>query len=387
MSVVDKISDYIGIEKIISFIEELIWFYLKPFKFFKNFFSRSLHDKIIQTLFYTILFLAFEFVLIDEITIKELIKEFFFEIALLFYACLVLATSDFIISKVKKEKSNFENILFFVILTKLLIVPLLIIFFELFTFFENYNFYLLANLVVFGLFVFTYIFSAVIFNEKIKVIFFNILLNIVLLNLVHFGTNFISINKNSTPYPSYLTDLILIERMEIGETLFEGYNVPNYRIIYIFQDNRNQSHFIFASPIDSIASGSFEISRQYHKNIKQNIVRLDTIIPNLQFDRNKIFFTSAQYLYKSIDSLMSNNIVNYTPQEIEDLKVYMINDSVESYKEVTIRTPNRITHMSHQLLVNQIETEQMSYNSIMPQLIIEYFYPIILLTDNNKNAP
>lgn len=387
MSYFDKLSDYLGIEKILSFVIELIEFYFKPFTFFRKFFSLTLKDKIIQTSFYAAMLLGFGYILIEDITIRELAKALLFEIAILFQACIILILSDFIIAKIRNSRRNTENIIFFVILAKLLLAPFQLVFFGLFVSFENYNFFFLANLVVLGLFIYIFYFSAMLFQEKVKFIVLNILINFILLNLVIFISSKLSIDKYSSFESPYYTDQILKERVEKGESISEYYNIPSHRVLYKFKDQQNISHFLFSTPFDSTASGSFEASEKYHAQIIKNISTLDTIINSLTFKRNKDYFQQTLTLFKSIDSLMNSNIVIYEKSDIEKITVYMENDSIESHKEILINTPTQIEQLDNKLIMSQIEIEQISYYATFPLFIMNYCFPILLLTENDKSSP
>lgn len=387
MSIADKISDYIGLEKILTFIEQLFEFYFKPLKFFKEFFELSLKDKIIQTVFYSLIVLGIGYVLIEDVTIRQLLKVLLYEISLLFKICIVLILSDLIISRIKKQKSNSKNIIFFVILVKLLIAPFQVIFFGLFITNENYNFLFFENLVLLGLFFYMIFFSARVFNKKLKYIFVNIILNIVFLNIFIFVTNKLSIDEYSRLENQSYKDEILKERIDKGKLISEYFNIPSHRVLYKFDDNTNISHFLFLEPFDSISSGSFEESERYLIKIEKNISILDTMCHNLDFERNKEFFSKTLVLYKTIDSIMKENVVNYTVDDIERFVVCMNSDSIESHKEITIKTPNKLYEMNYSLLSNQFDLEKKSYYSSLPILIIKYFFPIDLLEENKKKTP
>jgi hypothetical protein len=389
MSIQEKILEHIGIEKILQFIVELFDFYFKPFKFFKKFFAQSLIDKIIQTSFYSLLLIGLGYILIDDITLRLLAKFLLLEIGILINACLILILSNFIISKFAHQNIKIENIVFFTILVKLFIAPFQIIFFGLFINLENYNFFFLANLVVLFLFFYMFIFSTRIFQSKIRYIISNILLNLLLLNLFAGVIHILSIDNYTTFESPYYTDQILKERIEKGNLLSEYYNFPSYRVLYKIDNESVASHFLFSTPFDTVASGSFKVTEEYESNIKKNIAILDTMISNLHFKRNREFFEELNILYKSIDSLMVKRVITYTDKDIEKITVYMKTDSIESHKEILIRTPISIEQRDLNLTLNQMNIEKVSEYSAIPLEIISYiYYPISKLIPNEeKNAP
>jgi len=181
MSFLEKITDFIGIEKFLSSIEELFSFYFKPFSYYESFFKKSLREKIVQVIIYSILLILIGYITIDNITFRELTKVVIAEIALTFLIAVVLVISDYIVSKIEKRDPQSENVVFFVILAKLLISPFQVVFFGLFVKYENYNFFFIANLIFFFQYIYVLIFSARVFNKKLKFILLTILINIVVL--------------------------------------------------------------------------------------------------------------------------------------------------------------------------------------------------------------
>ena len=198
MSILEKISDYIGIERFLSLLEELFNFYLKPFSFFENFFNKERKEKLIQLFVYSLLLIAVGYITIDDITIRELAKGILAEIAFTFLICLVLVISDFLVSIVAKKKNNSENIIYFVLLAKLLIGPFQVVFFALFVSYENYNYFFIANLICLYLYIYVLLFSARVFNKLKRYILLTVLLNLLILNLFEFSINKLKIDNYST---------------------------------------------------------------------------------------------------------------------------------------------------------------------------------------------
>ncbi len=199
----------------------------------------------------------------------------------------------------------------------------------------------------------------------------------------------LSIDSYSTFESPYYTDQILKERIEKGKLLSEYYNFPSHRVLYKIDNKSVASHFLFSTPFNTVASGSFKGTEEYNSNIKTNIAILDTMISNLHFKRNKDFFGELNNLYKSIDSLMAKNVITYTDKDIEKITVYMTSDSIESYKEILIRTPNNIEKLDYKLTLDQISIEKTSEYSSIPLEIIAYiYYPIsTLIMEEDKNVP
>ena len=78
----NKLLEYIGFDNLKDYTIEVFDFYLKPINFYKNFSKKDLAEKILQTIYYCIIVIALGYILIEEITIKELAKATIFEISI-----------------------------------------------------------------------------------------------------------------------------------------------------------------------------------------------------------------------------------------------------------------------------------------------------------------
>lgn len=384
MSVLEKFIDYIGFDKIFSFLQELILFYTKPAKFFRIFFSNSLKHRITQTTFYALLLIGIGYLLIDESTIRYLLKALISELSLLIFTFIILFLSDYITSKIQKQANNAEKIIFYIILVKLLIGPFQLVFFGLFTSYENYNLYFLANVVVLVHFIYIFIISAIIINHKIKYIILSILLNMVISNIFMFADSFITIDDFSTFESPYYTDPILKERFKTDELVpFADYKIPSHIVIYNSNDKNEFYYFLFTTPSDSVCRGSFETSVAYRKNIKLNLAKLDTIIPNLKYKRNKDHFDILFALDKSIDSLMSKRTISYSKRDICKHDIYYQKNPYKKYVRSYVFVTDRISQLNTKLINDQYETLKASVNSKTPLDMIMYFYPISFIIDKD----
>jgi hypothetical protein len=386
MSVFEKITEYIGIDKIIQFSIDLIDFYFKPIKFYNNFFLKPLKDKIIQALFYSLLIIVLGYILIEKASIRELSKAMIFEIAILFKIIIILIISDLIISKIQKRELYIEKIIFFVILSKILLVPFQLVFFGLFVSYENYNYFFIENLIVFLLYIYIFIFSARVFNSKLKYIIIGICLNFLFINVVGYIIDKLSIDEYSTNETPYYTDQILKERIEKGQLILDFYNIPSYRVICKKDNVTFLSYFLFTVPFDSVSTGNLVESEKYYKNLKKNISILDTMIKNVKFKRNKAFFEQVLFRYKTIDSLYNIKIFAYSQKDIEKVNVYMKNDSLEAFKKIIIKNPDDIIKKNYKLLMDEYEIERMSYFATFPLLLINYSQPLLYKKKELKNA-
>lgn len=385
MSLIEKISDYIGVEKFISSIEELVNFYLKPFSFFENFFKKTLREKIIQVFVYSFLIILIGYITIEGITIRELTKGVLAEIALTFFIGIVLIVSDFFVAKIERRKTNSENIIFFIVLAKLLIGPFQVAFFALFINYENYNFFLIANLICLFQYIYILFFSARIFNKRKRYMILAIFLNIIVLNLLEFSIEKLTLDNYSTFESEYYIDHILKERIEKSKDLKYPYSTPVYRVL-VKAKNSSYAHYVFATPMDSLASGSPEVTRDYIVSIQNNMKILDTLKLNLKFERNKEFFNKLSSLYYATDSLLKEINPDLSKIKIERTEIGTLEDSNEMFTAYYLSVPQRISKLNIELLENEIEMQKISNSAMLPLRSINYFFPIIFLTNKN-NTP
>ena len=278
--------------------------------------------------------------------------------------------------------------IFFPIIIKLLIAPLQLIFFGVFINNENYNYFLLSNLVIFGLTIYVLFISAFIFYSKKKFIALNIVLNFILINIIFYVTNFISLDDYSSYEYPYI-DRIMKERVDNSVNLKEFYTIPDYRVLHLFNKNDARVFYLLSSPYDTVSSGTIERTIEYRTNIKKNILILDTL--ELKYKRNQDFFNKLKFLCKKIDSTTTNKQVidldKITKKEIIEASKIIDKDSAELYKEYVIELPNNIAYLNAELVKEQIELENLSSNSIKPLRALDYLYPLLMFNESKKNAP
>jgi hypothetical protein len=387
MNIIDKIAEYIGFDKTLRFIEELGEFYLRPLRFFNRFFLLQFKDKLIQTGFYAFLVLGLAYICIEDISIKELLRTLVIELSTLVITFGLLSVGEFVISRIQKNKPRYQSILFFVILVKLLIAPFQIIFFGLFLTKENYNFFFLANCAFVILIFYVLFFSARIFHLKKRYILLNIFINIIMFNLAVVVSEKFTLDSYSTLEHSAFTDEILTERLKKSEPLLEPYKVPTHHVLYKQNKHMVGSHFLFSTLFDSICKGDFGSSETYQKNIQKNLHILDTLIPNLQFQRNKEFYAISKRLHIAIDSVLNLNVVTYTEKDITKTTVYLEKDSSEMYTETIVSIPKILHDLNYKLYLNELEIENISTQAALPLDVMEYLTPVIYLLDTTKNVP
>lgn len=380
----NEIKEFVGIGKILELLSELPRFYFKPKLFFQYFFQKENKEKVIQLVVYSFFIILLGYVSIEDADWKFLIKALLYETFALITLIIVLWLANRATALLGGKRIETEDIVLFSILIKLLIAPFQILFFGLFIFHENYNYFFIQNLVILLLYFYYLVFSSYIFQDKLKFVVANIVANILILNIILGVQKLVSIDNYYASESPYTEDQILKERVDLGKDISDYYSVPSHRILYKMKEG-NLSHFLITHPLDTISRGNFEESESYHKSLKEKIPLLDSMIEQSNFIRNQEFFKETKSLYISIDSLMDKKVIEYTSKDIEKNTVHMSSDSKMLYNELHIRTPDYIQINAYKLLEQQIDLERNSYYAFLPLIISEYFVPIFLLFEKDKN--
>jgi hypothetical protein len=379
-----KLLDYIGFDKIIVFFQELFDFYFKPKMFYRNFFAKKGKEKLLQIFCYGILLVGIAALLLDNMSFRELAQALVIEISTLFVIVIIISLSTFIISNIWEYDFHLDNIISFCILTKLLIAPICVVFFGFFINRENYNYFFIYNCLNVLLTIYIFLFPPIIFIRKKWAIIACMILNFVLFNITEFVAEKMSIDKFST-LNDYYVDQIMKERLEVGATFRDFYATP-YKRILLKSKEGNISFFTFATPLDSTASGSFESTDSFHMELERKIDTLNARIPNLKFERNKLFFEKTRSLYKSMDSLLNQEVIRYTEADIESRVVYLTKDSTELYKKIILPVSNTYSEQSYELLRSELEMESKSTYAMLPFKCYKFLYPLPLLTASKDST-
>src|SRR5687768_8251177 len=118
MDFISKFFDSIGLERIYTFLEELLTFYMKPLKFYNSFFRKPTKEEVIQVLVYSVGVVLIGFIFLDKMSVLELIKILISEVAGLFIIIIILFVSNYLVHRLSKQDFKIENVIFFSILTK-----------------------------------------------------------------------------------------------------------------------------------------------------------------------------------------------------------------------------------------------------------------------------
>ena len=385
---INKLLEYIGFENFKEYSIDILDFYFKPKKFYKKFFVKDLPEKILQIIYYSILIIALGYILIDDITIKELAKATLYELLALFWIIISLVLSELIISKLKSKKPRIQNIILFTILAKLLIAPLQLVFFGMFLFKENYNYLFLSNLIVLLLTIYIFFFSAILFNSKNKFILLNIALNLIFINFLIFFVGKLSMDDYAE-YEYPYGDRIITERLKKGNVLEEIYTVPTHKIFYLFENKNPELFYLFSTPFDTISTGSQERSRIFKKNITYNLTVLDST--KLKFKRNEKFFNDITKLNKKMDSALNQDLSKIfdklNVEDITEASQIIDEDSVPLYKKWVVKFSEQIIHLNDSILYQQLELEELSRKTNYPIKIQSYLFPFAYWNKQEKTHP
>ncbi|MBF0596400.1 hypothetical protein [Faecalibacter rhinopitheci] len=371
-----EIINFFNKENIKIYIQELVYYYFNPIIFYDIFFKKNTVDKIYQVLFYSTIIILIGYYTLNDLSVKQLVQAFIFEVFVLVLIIIPFCLSTFISKKFLNGNLTIENSIFFVVLAKMMYAPFQIVFFFLFLKFENYNYLFFSTSFVIIIFFNIFYFSSYLFYNRWN-IFFSMINNFIVINLFFFGMNYLTLDNYYKEEKSFYTDYILEERVNNIDKFKNIYRIPRYQIVYS-KDNVNiDSHFLFSSPFDSTMSGSFNITEKYIKNHHKNIVRIDSIIQNCKYERNKIFFNN----YKNI-LLLTDTIINrkeFYINEVTEIQKLNVVNNLAKYERKYVSIPNDLYKSNLELVENQISTIEKSEFAFKPLDIFKYLLPLTYL--------
>jgi len=150
---------------ILNWIIDIPKFYYSPIKYFDNIFNLPKEKKISIIIFFFIILTFMSWLINTNINIKTALTYSILEILLLFISFIILTITNIILLRNSKR---IPDIAIFLIITKILIAPIIIIFFFLFVYSELYIFYFLMGTVYFCLLVFVFVFSNYVIYKNSK---------------------------------------------------------------------------------------------------------------------------------------------------------------------------------------------------------------------------
>lgn len=367
-----KIIENIGLDKLYIFLKELATFYFKPLYFYEHFFRKDFKEQLRQLISYSIIIILLGYILLEDVSIKELASSLIVEMTLLLSMILTLFSSNYLVYQIDKKLLKLRNVVFFAMLTKLLYAPFQLAFFGLFVKWENYNYLFFQNLVYLFIHVYFFFFSGRIFNQRISRMLLSCFLTFLLMNTLTWILDKASIDNFSTFESPYYEDQILKERIDKTQNFPYPYTTPYNRIL-VKAKGVTLSYFVYADPRDSVATGSFADSEAYEKDLGIKIDSINAILPTLHSKRNQLLFLRLKSLYASIDSLIKAPVVEYTGKDIQQKRKLIAADST-IYDELTLPVPTHFSSIPHQLMQDELQLETLSQFSMMPLQIASYYY-------------
>lgn len=382
---INELLSLFGKDKILKWIFDTPNFYIRPSKYFKDFFSKDKEEKFSIGFFYSAIIILILYIFSGQ-PVLELTKAILIEIALLIFAFAILSSNKFVFNKIFKTDTDYSNVFYFLWLTKILTIPFQLVFFVLFLKTEMYELLFIHNSILALLLIFIIFFSNKIFYHKLKLIALGILYNFIIYNVFIVSISLIKFDKHYFEFENPLmTDYVYKEyKSKIAplDSLTDKFPLEKflinlngkYFLTYSFERDSIQS---IIPKIDQFINDGYRFEDDVIRKMKSNNLTVDSF----KYARNRVLFNELTAYLDLLKHDISNPLdTSYT--YIIDRKV-LIGENREKLGEVKHLTTN-----------NQLFDKYISYikqrNSFFSALNIAdyplyiwqfFFYPSIVLTD------
>lgn len=290
------VIDDFKIENVLTWLKEIIYFFIVPRRFYVNFYSKDYKQQIPQTVFYLAFTIFINWLLLGTGELKDVYRANLSMLFLTVPFVIANGTGLLLISQSKFDIWKVVSYLF--ILWTLYSVPIYFLA-KMFATSENYTFYFLSNvLFTLNVLLSIFLFWHIVF-QKVKHILFGYFWSILMFNLslVIFSLLFVDTYSTSSSLDPIIEELTTnLENVKTYEgkpyTYVEETNpkigYKNYKLGLL----RNDTVFYYdKSHVD------------FYRNIsKQNVNVIDSISQKLHFKRNKEIFGELSKYFKNIST-------------------------------------------------------------------------------------
>jgi hypothetical protein len=301
MTLNDLISTF-GKDNLFKWFFELPNFYLRPTKYFKQFFLKSKEEKISISFIYTFTIVILLYVF-SESSIKEITKVMIIEIGILFIAFSILYVNKSVLDSIFKTKTKTSNIIYFLLITKILSIPFQLTFYFLFEKTEMYEFLLIHNSIIVLLLIFVVMYSNKILYDRIYQILIGIVLNLILYNGFIISIQYLRFDKYVFNYENPLFVDPVYKEFETKLLTLDSLTNELPREKFLLKI-RNEHYLTYTFEKDSISSIVNKINTTLKKgnsfkiNILTKLNKNTITVDSLKYHRNKELYSELmKYLY------------------------------------------------------------------------------------------
>lgn len=341
MTLNDLVSLF-GKDNIFKWIFELPNFYIRPTRYFRDFFQKSNEEKFSVSFFYTTLAVILLYIFKDN-SFREITRAILIEIAILIFAFILLSINRLLLDKLFKTTTKPSNIAYFLWITKILSLPLQLTFYVIFNKTEMYEFLFIHNAIIVLLIIFVIVYSNKIFYFRLRQIMAGIIVNIILYNAFIISIKYLRFDKHEFEFESTIfTDNIYKEFETKIQPLDSLTNkVPIQKFLIKVRDNYYLTYTFEKDSIPSVIKKLNETLNDSYSFDNSVIAKLDKnkiTQDSLKYRRNKELYS---HLMKYLNTLKFDitNPLDTTYTYLIDKKVVCFSDG-EYYGEVKHLTIN-----------------------------------------------
>jgi len=339
------LNDFVSIfgkDNIFKWIFELPNFYIRPTRYFRDFFQKSNEEKFSASFFYTALAVILLYIFKDN-SFREITRGIIIEIAILIFAFILLTINRLLLDKLFKTTTKPSNIAYFLWITKILSLPLQLTFYVMFNKTEMYEFLFIHNVIIVLVIIFVIVYSNKIFYISLRQIMAGIIVSIILYNSFIISIKYLRFDKHEFEIESTIfTDNIYKEFETKIQPLDSLTNkVPIQKFLIKVRDNYYLTYTFEKDSIPSVIKKLNEILNDSYSFDNSVIAKLDKnkiTQDRLKYRRNKELYS---HLMKYLNTLKYDitNPLDTTYTYIIDKKVVCFSDG-EYYGEVKHLTTN-----------------------------------------------
>ncbi len=300
-AVVD-LYDEISLENIVLWTKELSVFYaFQPVRFFKSFFNRTAKEQYSQTIYYTVILALLSLIFSEKFEFANAYR-FIVSIIVLTFPFTILNCIGLVIVSRSKFRP-WKVAIFIYLIWTILSIPV-VIFISIFISSENYAIYFFVNLLnALGVFYSIFLIWPVFLNRLGKIIL-GILINLTILNVFALAFIFLFFDRYTK---EELDDSLISEFKKYGEhiKLLSPEGIP---VSFIRETNlltyEEKCYIKFSNaPVTYYKIDSFNTCNLM---AEENIKYVDSILPLLEFKRNKQIFGSFLEYNRNITKIFSS---------------------------------------------------------------------------------
>lgn len=340
-----------------------------PRRFWLDYMSMPIRDKIVQFATYGALFAMTIWLVVSEtLSIRELAKTITIEIAALFIYMVILSLANMII------KQEWKGLWFFVVFccyTKFIcLIPELL---ALKGYFETETPLLMGVAILIPALVelVLLVYPAFIWQKTKGKIIRAILLSIVFLNVYDGLFVVTEIPRSKT---AIFDNAIHKERFELGKSIKNAYDVPTYVITW---EGDKRERFLYSNPVDTVASLKYDDTERFFAVLVEDIDSLRAISNRCRFKTNKSFFNQMYTIKKTILYVYETKAYKSSPifKQTDVMVDSLIIDRI-FYREFN----KEVNEMNVRLLGQEVKEVELFSKVSSVNYLISLWHPVMFIS-------